>query len=224
MHSPHEPKSGTWNANARESKVCFDADTRDIQRTERRHKGSTVHRPFLAAATPPAVASAQRSAPPMGASLHACNANAPDTGNRTAVSRQMAGSGLGVDENGAFSAELHRPGMRADGRAQADFHVMRGSQGSMANTSSWRMHGRYHVDTSILRNLARCSVDADADLLKMLDMSRGVRCMSQRQDGAVRFGPACARMHRTRAEVVCNPRSSKNLMGQAVIWAVSTPT
>ena len=70
----------------------------------------------------------------------------------------MAGSGLGMDESGASSrAELQRPGMRADGRAQADFHVMRGSQGSMANTSSQRVHGRYHVDTAILRNLARFS-------------------------------------------------------------------
>jgi hypothetical protein len=107
-----------------------------------------------------------------------------------------------TDENGAFSAELHRPGMRADGRAQADFHVMRGSQGSMANTSSRRVHGRYHVDTAILRNFARsCSVDADADLLKMLDIPACDACLSGKTG---RFG-SDQHVHEYTApgEVVC---------------------
>ena len=51
--------------------------------------------------------------------------------------KQMAKGGLGIDENGVFT-QLQRPGTRADGSSSSDFHVMRGSQGSAANTSSRR--------------------------------------------------------------------------------------
>jgi hypothetical protein len=101
--------------------------------------------------------------------LHASTGSRPDLGSVIAVSQQMAKGGLGVDENGVFT-QLQRPGTRADGSSKSDFHVMRGSQGSAANTSSRRYHMRSHVGSEMLRNLTRCSADAPEGLAQMLDI------------------------------------------------------
>jgi hypothetical protein len=152
-------KKGRRNANARQVNVTFDESTRNVQRTERRHTSShrtAVGAPFMVTAEVPPMTVLRPSPPPrVAASELATRGSRPDIGDVLSVGRQMQSSGLGIDENGAFTT-LTRPGMRADGSSQSDYHVMRGSQGSAVNTSSRRMHGRYHVDSSILRNLNRC--------------------------------------------------------------------
>ena len=112
----------------------------------------------------------------------------------------MAKGGLGIDENGVFT-QLQRPGTRADGSSKSDFHVMRGSQGSAANTSSRRYHMRYHVGSDILRNLTRCSADAPEDLERMLDIPACDACLSGKTGrfGSEQHVPECTKP----GEIIC---------------------
>ena len=193
-----------WNANAKPTRVNFDSSTRDVVRTERRHK--LPHRvsptgPFLGDCHPPSQHVLPKSpAPCVNTNLHASTGSRPDLGSVVAVTQQMAKGGLGVDENGVFT-QLQRPGTRADGSSKSDFHVMRGSQGSAANTSSRRYHMRYHVGSEILRNLTRCSADAPEDLAQMLDIPACDACLSGKTGrfGSEQHVPECTHP----GEIIC---------------------
>ena len=195
-----------WNANAKSSAVRFDSSTREVERTERRHV--SAHRvrrpsdaPHLAVQHPPEQSVIISSpAPFVDTNLHATTGSKPDLGLVAATNKQMISAGLGMDENGVF-AQLQRQGTRADGSSHSDFHVMRGSQGSAANTSSRRMHGRYHVDSTILRNLARCSKDADPEISKMLEIAGCDACLSGKTGrfGSEQHVPECTEP----GEIIC---------------------
>ena len=193
-----------WNADARKVAVGFDSSTRDVVRTERRHKAP--HRvspdgPFLGDNHPPKQHIISKSpAPCVNTSLHATTGSRPDLGAVVAVTEQMAKGGLGIDESGVFT-QLQRPGTRADGSSKSDFHVMRGSQGSAANTSSRRYHMRYHVGSDILRNLTRCSADAPEDLERMLDIPACDACLSGKTGrfGSEQHVPECTKP----GEIIC---------------------
>ena len=194
-----------WNADAKPSAVTFNSATRQISRTERRH--ASAHRvhlqpgePFLAPRHPPKMHIIPSPAPIGHNAPHASNGSRPDLGVLHAVSKQMTRSGVGIDENGVFT-QLQRPGTRADGSSSSDYHVMRGSQGSAANTSSRRLHGRYHVGSDILRNLARCSGDADPDIAKMLDIPGCDACLSGKTGrfGSEQHVPECTEP----GEIIC---------------------
>ena len=133
--------------------------------------------------------------------LHATTESRPDLGTVVAFSQQISKSGLGIDENGVFT-QLQRPGTRADGSSKSYFHVMRGSQGSAANTSSRRYHMRYHVGSGILRNLTRCSADAPEDLEQMLDIPACDACLSGKTGrfGSEQHVPECTKP----GEIICS--------------------
>ena len=153
-------------------------------------------------------------APFVDTNLHATTGSKPDLGLVAATNKQMISAGLGMDENGVF-AQLQRPGTRADGSSNSDFHVMRGSQGSAANTSSRRMHGRYHVDSTILRNLARCSKDADPEISKMLEIAGCDACLSGKTGrfGSEQHVPECTEP----GEIICLHLWSSRVRARAAL-------